>query len=362
MAAQFVTLPAYRTGQYQQADPTTLKLFEGNPADLDGVKSALSMGAKPMFYREGTTALHKACEANAVEAVELMVSSYVAAVEAKSSASHALADLLACRTDSNQATPLLAACGSGAVDVVRVLLKKGASPVDMENSYGSTCLHLAARSGGSSASDVCKLLLEAGALVSVPNNRGAHALHFALASKPESEAVKVIQTLAAGGVSAVNLDAQDLEGCTALHAASTMQSVELVDVLLKQGCSPATTDNKGRTALDLFEAFAFAQPAPTDKKVRALLGGKEPLPLPPAKENALRAAAGEESKDESKRSSRVKEVAGEDSSAVYSLKGSKGGGLVSGARSGGSKGATPKSKLVDGAKSPTKGSKATAKK
>lgn len=174
-----------------------------------------------MFYKEGTTALHKACEANAVKAVELMIESYVASAEEKAGSSAvALKDVLGCRTDSNQATPLLTACGSGALDVVELLLKKGSNPLDMENSYGSMCLHLAARSGSPSASAVCQRLLDAGAPVSVANNRGAHPLHFSLSSKPESEAVKVIEVLASSP--GVDMNAQDLEGNTALHAASTM--------------------------------------------------------------------------------------------------------------------------------------------
>ena len=97
-----------------------------------------------------------------------------------------------------------------------------------------------------------------------------------------------------------------------------------------------------RTALDLFELFAHSQPAPTDKKVRALLGGKEP-------ESSVQGA---ESKE-------VKEVSSPGKSGVYSLKGGGSGGVSAGTSKGP---AASKSKHTPNAKSQPKSGKSAAKK
>jgi ankyrin repeat protein len=82
-----------------------------------------------------------------------------------------------------------------------LLLAKGATATDA-NSFGSTCLHMAARAPQQASACVALLLAHgAGESVQVANNRGSSPLHFAAFAKPESEAVATVLLCARAHVS-----------------------------------------------------------------------------------------------------------------------------------------------------------------
>jgi len=74
-----------------------------------------------------------------------------------------------------------------------LLLAKGATATDA-NSFGSTCMHLAARATQQASACVALLLKHgAGESVQISNNRGSSPLHFAIFAQPDSEAVATVQ-------------------------------------------------------------------------------------------------------------------------------------------------------------------------
>mmetsp|Transcript_46237 Transcript_46237/g.104414 ORF Transcript_46237/g.104414 Transcript_46237/m.104414 type:complete len:422 (+) Transcript_46237:111-1376(+) len=275
-------VPEYQKGSYQQPDMPTLDLLKADYSDVTSLKKLLDAGAKPLFFKEGTTALHRACSAGKVEAATLFLEAYQSKEQGgkgEGGAQTALADALGARTDANQETPILSACGAGAEAVVALLLSKGASALDA-NSYGSTCLHLASRSGPpvGRASNCANLLLERGAQVNVANHRGSTPLHFALHAAPEAERLEALKALLDAGADA---NAADEEGSTVLMSA-VKTSRAVIELLLSRGADTTRKDAKGRTAADFFTVFTPGM-GPDDVETLVLLGGEAPAPAP--KEN-----------------------------------------------------------------------------
>jgi cytohesin len=134
-------------------------------------------------------------------------------------------------------------------NVMALLLAKGATPSDA-NSYGSTCLHLAARAPQNAAACVALLLAHSGggaaaaASVQAPNHRGSSPLHFAVFAVPDAEAVGAVCALTAAGA---DPNAADLEGCSPLFAAANLKSLAVVHALLTAGADPTRADVNGRT-------------------------------------------------------------------------------------------------------------------
>lgn len=123
--------PIYRKGSYQSPTAETNDLL-ANFSDVEAVKTALEAGAKPLFVKDGTTALHMACGANAVQAATLMLEAYA---KEDHGGPFGLRHAMSARTDVSQATPIVVASGEGADDVIEMLLSKGANANDA-NSYG----------------------------------------------------------------------------------------------------------------------------------------------------------------------------------------------------------------------------------
>ncbi|RYX82549.1 ankyrin repeat domain-containing protein [bacterium] len=114
--------------------------------------------------RGGTSALDTAINSSGTEAMKLIL---------------AKADLK--RRDELGQTPLFGAVRTGKIDVVRLLLERGAE-INTQNVYGETPLHIAARGDatGNPNSELLKALLEAGANANLANVRGDLPLHIAL--------------------------------------------------------------------------------------------------------------------------------------------------------------------------------------
>ncbi|RDL34650.1 uncharacterized protein BP5553_07778 [Venustampulla echinocandica] len=135
-------------------------------------------------------------------------------------------------------TPFHQASGSGHVEVVKLLLEKEANPAAADDG-GWTPLY---RASGKGHVEVVKLLLEKGAdLVAADRGRWT-ALYLA----SENGHVEVVKLLLGKGA---YLTAANGGGWTALYQASRSGHVEVVKLLLEKGADPAIADVDGRTPL-----------------------------------------------------------------------------------------------------------------
>ncbi|MEX0940882.1 MAG: ankyrin repeat domain-containing protein, partial [Candidatus Babeliales bacterium] len=85
-------------------------------------------------------------------------------------------------------TPLHGASEYGSLEVVKLLLEKGA-PIDIQDNFGDTPLHLASRKGHL---EVVKLLLEKRAQIDIKNKNGWTPLRLA-SFKGKLKAVKLLE-------------------------------------------------------------------------------------------------------------------------------------------------------------------------
>ncbi|KAK7426549.1 hypothetical protein QQZ08_007008 [Neonectria magnoliae] len=135
-------------------------------------------------------------------------------------------------------TPLNMASSNGHVEVVKLLLEKGANTAVADNN-GWTPLHAASIHGHV---EVVKLLLKKGANTAVASENGWTPLNMA-SSNGHVEVVKLL--LEKGADTAV----ADNNGWTPLNTASSNGHVEVVKLLLKKGADTAVADNDGWTPL-----------------------------------------------------------------------------------------------------------------
>ena len=133
-------------------------------------------------------------------------------------------------------TPLHVAAAAGHLEMVRLLLVKGAS-VNRANEKGATPLHRAIDHPA-----VVALLLEHGAEVDAADEQGRTPIHW-LARYPTLESVSLLVDAGA------NLNAQDHRGETPLHRAAYSGQIEMIDVLLSGGASLKTPADFDTTPL-----------------------------------------------------------------------------------------------------------------
>jgi ankyrin repeat protein len=193
----------------------------------------------------GATVLHLAAEYGHVDVVKLLLNrgANVAALSSRGE------------------TPLHFAVKNGHRLVCSILLDRGAD-VSSATPAGVTPLHVAARSGGI---DVCQLLLERGADVNRCDHHGNTALHdavqFAIHSRGLSESaqdrhgLELCQRLLESGAL---VDAAGGDGKTALHTAAQYGLSSICSMLLGKGASTSAIDNKGQTALHLAAQYGFS--------------------------------------------------------------------------------------------------------
>ncbi|KAF6823075.1 ankyrin repeat domain-containing protein 52 [Colletotrichum plurivorum] len=137
-------------------------------------------------------------------------------------------------------TPIYAASMNGHLEVVKVLLEKGAD-VSVANTNGWTPLHSASTSSNGHL-DVVKILLEKGADVLVATNDGRTPLHSA-SSNGHLDVVKVL--LASGA----DVSVAKKNGWTPLKAASSNGHLNVVKILLEKGADVLVATNDGWTPL-----------------------------------------------------------------------------------------------------------------
>ncbi|XP_036397225.1 ankyrin repeat domain-containing protein 50-like [Megalops cyprinoides] len=151
-------------------------------------------------------------------------------------------------SDNQGQTPLILAARQGHVNVVRFLLDwirrcgtEGARIVDHADGEGWTALRLAAWGGHT---EVVRLLLDAGAEVDGCDMEGRTALRAAAWGGHE----EILLTLLEHGA---QVDKADQEGRTPLIAAAYMGHWEAVEILLEHGAQVDLQDGDGRTALSV---------------------------------------------------------------------------------------------------------------
>lgn len=132
-----------------------------------------------------------------------------------------------CR-DTNGMTPLIAAAGKGYLDMVKLLIERGADVSLKEKRKGLSALKFAA---GGGHSEVIRLLLDAGADVNELDYWGRGALIFA-AGKGVIENVKMLIERGA------EVNVKDVYGNTALTVAEDMGHIEVQKILLDAGATP----------------------------------------------------------------------------------------------------------------------------
>lgn len=134
--------------------------------------------------------------------------------------------LLNFKNKSHGRAPIHTACTSGRLDMVLLLLRRGAE-VDFKDKNAQTALHLAAELGNT---ELCLLLLEeAGASIKCKDDKAWTCLHHAVSTNSYETA----ELLIARGV---DLSAEEqLHGRTALHMAAEKGLEAMCELLIARG-------------------------------------------------------------------------------------------------------------------------------
>ena len=91
---------------------------------------------------------------------------------------------------------------------------------------------------------------------------------FSIHGKEGEEFAKMIQLLLDYGI---DVNHQDIDGCTALHFAIGEEHYEVAKILLKNGANPAIVDKRGETALDDLNNLVGQDPLKVEQRQEMLL-------------------------------------------------------------------------------------------
>ena len=218
-------------------------MFLCKSGSAEEISNALKSGASAFIaYNDGTTTLMETAKGNSPEAVQVLLGAGVN-VNAKNS-------------DGNTAL-LLAAQSNYYAEVIDVLIEAGAE--DTSNKNGETALMLAARSN---SPEVVLTLVKAGADLSAKSSTGETALSIARARKEDAvinalfnfyelcekgSAEEISQAIKGGAV--VNADYDSRSGYTPLIIATTSNTPQAVEILIKAGANVDVGDHYGETPL-----------------------------------------------------------------------------------------------------------------
>jgi len=127
------------------------------------------------------------------------------------------------------------------LDVVKLLLERGADPNDRDESRGRTPLHMAAEYGDMELVD---LLIRYRADVNAPDRDRNTPLHYAVMRGHKHVAEFLLKNRA-------NSNAQNKEGRTPLHIAALNNNIEIAQLLLRYRANPGIRDAARKTPIDL---------------------------------------------------------------------------------------------------------------
>ena len=164
-------------------------------------------------------------------------------------------------------TPLIQACGSGRLDILRYLISKCGSAVSHNNYHTLMCI--ACDSG---YNEIMEFLLK----YCTPDSEdkvGNTLLHHAIAGKNIKGAYKIVKLLIA---SVSNLDKRNRLGDTALHKVCKLHHCrpDIIELLLSSGCNSQISNFAGKTPLWVAQSSEifkiFMQYSPVDVYERIL--------------------------------------------------------------------------------------------
>lgn len=244
-------VPEYLCGERQWNSSQNTELYDAAAnGDIRRLRDALEKGANPNYFNrndDGTPGvLHAAAKAELLSNKDNEAA--LCAKELIGKGARVSAALI-----SNRNAPIHEAAFAGSKGVCEVLIEASPKCTKSENSFGNTALHAASRSG---SVDVVRLLLEKGADSNKTNHRGSTALHIAcfLASNgkeggtmPTDPYLNIAAILLCDN--ALDVDTKDVNGYTALHIAAQRGCNDMVRLLIDSGASlTAKTyiDSKGR--------------------------------------------------------------------------------------------------------------------
>lgn len=144
--------------------------------------------------------------------------------------------------DDNGDTALTLASSKGHLEIVKMLLKKGAN-LNHQNRLGDTALKLSFMSPVKGRANMYNLLLEEGADMELQDDYGTTALITATYNSD----VKAIEVLIGKGA---KIDHQDQFGDTALIIACNFRVEPIILLFYEKGASMTIKNNKGKSALD----------------------------------------------------------------------------------------------------------------
>uniref|UniRef100_A0A673BQ61 Ankyrin-1 n=1 Tax=Sphaeramia orbicularis TaxID=375764 RepID=A0A673BQ61_9TELE len=267
-------------------------------------KVLLDKGAKPNSRAlNGFTPLHIACKKNHMRVMDLLLK-HSASLEAVTEVGkqdfhvkkiHKLTNILFKNVfillffEQSGLTPLHVASFMGHLNIVKILLQKGASPSASNVVTGHTPLHIAAREGHVQTVrilldmeaqqtkmtkkgftplhvaskygkvDVAELLLERGANPNAAGKNGLTPLHVAMGYTPLHVAchygnIKMVKFLLQ---QQANVNSKTRLGYTPLHQAAQQGHTDIVTLLLKHGAQPNETTTNGTSALAIAKRLGY---------------------------------------------------------------------------------------------------------
>jgi len=209
--------------------------------DILAAQHALSEGAYvDAVDEEGRTALALAEEGNSVDMVRLLMQRGASpALVTASSATDEITKVIADAVEAT--TQLLQSARAGRWEQVKEALRLGACVyAQEEGTLRSALMHAA--SWGDSASDAMKHLIEAAAPLEAREQLGWTSLHFAV----KVGSIECVSTLI---FHKANVNAESYLGNTGLHISALSGDGVMVQMLFKAGCALEHANRKGQTAL-----------------------------------------------------------------------------------------------------------------